>query len=468
MADYRAAVESRDRSSSAPASRPRPDRAIISWLIERSASQNHRVERVPLSALQGWSTKPGDGDLVHQSGRFFAIRGVRVDAGPQQWTQPIIVQPEVGLSGMVVRRFDSVMHCLVRAKMEPGNINYVQLSPTVQATRSNYTRAHRGSAVPYLEYFQDTDPRHVLVDALHTEQGSWFLAKNNRNMVVEVDRDIPVEEDHAWLSVSSLQSLLRSDDILNMSTRTLLACMGAAGFVERMPRGPQTSLSRPVHDSFLAQSGHHSLDRVRAWLDQRRKERAATSEVVPLRQITNEGWNLGAESIRHERGRYFQVVGIDVSATGREVRSWQQPIIAPTDTGLVAFVARRIDGLLHVLVQARVEAGAAAGAHIAPTVQCVPGNYEHLPADQRPRYLDVVREAPASRRHYDAMQSEEGGRLFHARNRYRVVEVDDGFSLDTPPDYQWVTLGQLDALLVPGGNLDIELRSLMACTRTLA
>ena len=46
-----------------------------------------------------------------------------------------------------------MLHCLMQAKMEPGNVNPLQLSPTVQATRSNYTQVHRGTGTRYLEYF---------------------------------------------------------------------------------------------------------------------------------------------------------------------------------------------------------------------------------------------------------------------------------------------------------------------------
>ena len=37
---------------------------------------------------------------------------------------------------------------LLQAKVEPGNINKIQISPTVQATRSNYLRIHGGKTIP--------------------------------------------------------------------------------------------------------------------------------------------------------------------------------------------------------------------------------------------------------------------------------------------------------------------------------
>ena len=32
----------------------------------------------------------------------------------------------------------------MQAKIEPGNINKIQLSPTIQATKSNFTQKHGG------------------------------------------------------------------------------------------------------------------------------------------------------------------------------------------------------------------------------------------------------------------------------------------------------------------------------------
>jgi oxidase EvaA len=47
--------------------------------------------------------------------------------------------------------------------MEPGNINKVQLSPTVQATESNYTRVHGGKAIKYLNFFKNKNQKKILV-----------------------------------------------------------------------------------------------------------------------------------------------------------------------------------------------------------------------------------------------------------------------------------------------------------------
>src|ERR1700743_3627356 len=132
------------------------DGDCIAWLDAQRAANGYRVERVPLDPLDGWTFASDTGNLVHRSGRFFTIEGLRVYLDPgrvPRWHQPIIVQREIGILGILVKEFDGILHCLMQAKMEPGNSNLVQLSPTVQATRSNYTRVHKGSPTPYLEYF---------------------------------------------------------------------------------------------------------------------------------------------------------------------------------------------------------------------------------------------------------------------------------------------------------------------------
>ena len=165
------------------------------WFAACRRHTHGQAERVELDRLDGWHRDPSTGNIRHHTGKFFTIAGLSVDikGGPvEHWQQPIILQPEVGILGVLVKEFDGVLHCLMQAKIEPGNANGLQVSPTVQATRSNYTRVHGGKAVPYLEYFLGTTRSVVMADVRQSEQGTWFLHKRNRNMVVEVTGDVEV------------------------------------------------------------------------------------------------------------------------------------------------------------------------------------------------------------------------------------------------------------------------------------
>ena len=54
----------------------------------------------------------------------------------------------------------------MQAKIEPGNINKIQLSPTIQATKSNFTQKHGGRKPNYLEYFLNAVDHEIIVDQI--------------------------------------------------------------------------------------------------------------------------------------------------------------------------------------------------------------------------------------------------------------------------------------------------------------
>jgi dTDP-4-dehydro-6-deoxy-alpha-D-glucopyranose 2,3-dehydratase len=440
-----------------------------SWLAERSEANRLAVNRVPFAALPGWSFDDDTWDLRHTSGRFFSITGVEVRTDRQwhpTWSQPIIVQPEIGILGLLVKSIDGVPHFLVQAKHEPGNVNGLQLSPTVQATRSNYLRVHGGSDVRYLEYFTSRAKSRVLVDVLQSEQGSWFLRKRNRNMIVEAVGDVPLHDDFRWLTLHQLHQLLQEPNAVNMDTRTVLSCVDTSA--DRFRCGLPPSAGRfaaAVAGSIAGDAGSLlTLPEVLSWLTDLRARREHVQRQVPLAATASSGWYRTADAVAHDSGDYFEIIGVDVAATSREVRSWAQPLLAPVGPGLVAFLAREIDGAMHVLVQARSEAGQLCGVELAPTVQCRPHNY---PAQQLPPFVEDVLGADPRHVRYDAMQSEEGGRFHEAVNRYMIVEVPEDPPLEVPADYCWLTVRQLLDLMIHGNYLNVEARSLVACIQAI-
>jgi oxidase EvaA len=417
------------------------------WLATRAQAHRHEVARVPLAEVDGWSTQPGTGNLMHRSGKFFMVAGLDVSVRTtlpdtcREWQQPIIVQPEIGILGILGKEFDGVLHFLMQAKMEPGNVNLLQLSPTVQATRSNYTGVHRGSPVPYLEYFTRPVPGQVITDVLQSEHGAWFSGKVNRNMIVVVTESVAVREDFCWLTLGQLGQLLRRDHVVAMDTRAVLACA-------------PTTLPGPA--------ALHSDIELLSWFNTEQSRYDIRVQRIPLNAVS--AWQRDEWSIRHELGRYFQFVGVSVHAANREVPHWMQPLLAPVRGAVCAFILRRFGGVPHLLVNSRAEGGFHDHVELGPTVQCTPGN--HGGAD-RPPFLDLVLEAPADRIRYATVQSEEGGRLLGADTSYLIVEADESqAATQPPPGYQWATVDQLSSLLQHGRYLNVQARTLLAAMKT--
>ncbi|MGP3949261.1 NDP-hexose 2,3-dehydratase family protein [Streptomyces sp. 7N604] len=419
---------------------------VAKWLAQRARAHRFAVERIPFDQLDGWFFQETTGNLVHRSGRFFTVEGLhaRVDGGQvREWRQPIIKQPEVGILGILAKEFDGVLHFLMQAKMEPGNRNLLQLSPTVQATRSNYTKVHRGADVKYIDHFTAPGCGRVLADVLQSEHGSWFFRKSNRNMLVETTDDVPLDPDFCWLTLGQIGELLRRDNVVNMDARTVLACAPAV---------------------YPESEALHSDTELLSWFTGERSRYEVRIERIPLAQVA--GWQRNAWAIEHEDGRYFRVVAVEVEAGNREVSGWSQPLFEPVERGVAAFLTRRIDGVPHVLAHARVEGGFLDTVELGPTVQYAPGNYAHLTGADRPPFLDWVLTAGPDRIRYEAVHSEEGGRFLHAESRYLVVDADDEVAV--PPGYRWVTPGQLNSLARHGHYVNVQARTLLACLNAQA
>ena len=452
---------------------------FLRWFKERNQANRFVISQIPFAESDHWFFEDNPYRLRHSSGRFFTIQGIRVrtDFGPvREWDQPIINQPEIGILGIITKRFNNTAHFLMQAKMEPGNVNTLQLSPTVQATKSNYTRIHQGKQPTYLEYFTDRSKGRILVDQLQSEQGSRFLYKRNRNMIVEVDGDIPEHEDFCWLTLGQIKELLLLDNLVNMDARTVLSCIPFTDPEWNWPpmeNSGQTALFHSMvsgfrNDLFLSMLERrrvlHPLDDIISWFTEFKTRHEVHVETISLRDTR--GWNITDDEIRHETGRFFSVAIFSVEAGNREVTRWTQPLLKHFGHGVVGFLAQRKNGVLHFLVRASLEPGNRDTFEMGPTIACSGGLESNGNGKPKPLFLEQFLNAPAGQIRYSAVQSEEGGRFHHFQNRYMIVELPEQERIGHPEHFLWMTLGQiLD--FIRYGYFNIEARNLVSCLSLL-
>lgn len=196
------------------------------WYQKSVASNKMAFESIALSECRKWSICPDTGSMVHDSGEFFRVDGLRIHTSPSRevvggWDQPILTQVghDGGVLGLIRKRFDGVPHYLVEAKAEPGNYNIVQITTTIQATFSNLKRAHKGNATPYSEYF--TSPLEngatVIFSKWMSEDGGRLFNKRNLTMLIEIqkDRELPlVNDSFRWVSLHQIKQLLLYEDAI--------------------------------------------------------------------------------------------------------------------------------------------------------------------------------------------------------------------------------------------------------------
>lgn len=449
---------------------------VIEWMKEKNDGVKSEINIIPLNELKGWSFL--DGRICHDSGKFFSIEGIRISTNyglVPKWDQPIINQPEIGFLGIVVKKIAGTLHFLMQAKIEPGNLNIVQLSPTLQATRSNYTRVHKGVAPLYLEYFNGEKEITVLVDQLQSEQGARFLQKRNRNIIVEIDEneDIPMCENFIWLSLGQIKELLVHPNIVNMDTRTVISCIQFGNYthenlnllaVFQFVNKKFESNSESFLYSILSIDNHlHKLQHIIQWITSLKFKYELDIQKIPIGDINN--WIYDGNSIYHEKNKYFFVVGVDVKIGNREVIAWNQPMVKSAQEGLMGFLVKRINGIFHFLVQAKLEAGNFDIIELAPTVQCLTGNYRKGMNEYTIPYLEYFIKPDEENIWYSTYQSEEGGRFYQEQNLNMIIEVGEDFPIKVEENYCWMTLNQMLSFVIYNNYLNIAARSLLSAIR---
>lgn len=207
---------------------------VKNWFREQRAACTMTVEDIPLKDTRSWIIDSQTGNLHHESGRFFSVHGVRVrqtamrEVGARGWDQPILTEVgnDGGLLGILRQRRHGVPHYLIEAKAEPGNYQLLQLSPTLQATRSNLKRAHKGSKPRFADIFEQPEQHgQILNQQWLSEDGGRLHRKRNFGMIVEVspERDIEVPDGFIWMSMFQIKACLLENAWVNPHIRGIIA-----------------------------------------------------------------------------------------------------------------------------------------------------------------------------------------------------------------------------------------------------
>jgi len=442
--------------------------STVQWIKEQNEAVNVSVRKVPFKSLDKWCFDEINGNLRHETGKFFSIDGIRINTtwgSTKQWDQPIINQPEIGFLGFIVKEINGVFNFLVQAKIEPGNVNFVQLSPTLQATRSNYQQTHGGKKPLYLEYFQNATKEQILLDQLQSEQGARFLRKRNRNIIIKVDEDIEVHSNFIWLTLGQLKALMQLDNIVNMDTRTVVSGIPFGNFTsETIDFFNYLNKSGEYQTKFLKSAlikdkSLHTIEEIITFMTQIKSVNNLEVKQIALQDMKD--WIVTEDEIKRNDEQFFKIIGVDVEIGNREVVKWSQPMVEPAQEGLCAFVCKEIDGVLHFAVQAKLECGNHDIVEFAPTVQTLTGDYKQTPKDTLP-FLDYVLNVSKDKTYFDTLQSEEGGRFYKEQNRNMIMIAGDEIPAELPENFIWMTLNQLYVFIKFNNYLNIQARNLIA------
>lgn len=425
----------------------------LEWVEKKNNEIHVVIEKNGLSDSDFWFYDDEEGAIVNKNRSFFAIKGIqKVVDGNVVAEQPILLQQEIGYLGIICKMIDGEMNLLMYAKIEPGNINHIQISPTIQATKSNFTQKHGGKKPAYLEYFVNASNYNIIVDQIQSEQSSRFLGKRNRNIIIEVDEneDIEVLPSHRWMTFSQLKELMKYDNLVNMDTRTVLSCIPA----DKMEK------FAPINDEALKNSINCDDDNtpeLYQYINNYKMFDESEGKLVPLYSL--ESWETKDNEFVCKYPYSFKVVFCDIEIEGREVTHWTQPLFEATGIATFGLFTCVDNGIRKFLVQAKPEIGCFDKIELAPSVQ-----REYICAEKMNAVDNLFDQLVQDKKgiKFDTVLSEEGGRFYHEQNRNVIIEIDKNDLPELPDGYFWTTYKVLNKLVQVNNCLDIQLRNLLS------
>ena len=435
-----------------------PNCEVLAWVKERNESLVVNIRPNRLSESGFWFYDAENGRVTNQNHSFFTIEGMRAyQDGNPILEQPVIVQDEIGYLGILCKEFDGVLYFLMQAKIEPGNVNKIQISPTIQATKSNFMQKHGGKKPPYLDYFLNADKHTVLVDQIQSEQSSRFYKKRNRNLILLVEDEVEVLPSHKWMTLGQLKELMKIDNLVNMDTRTVLSCIpfsilnGTGGQYRKYFR------DQALHNSIFDDPDPAILPTIYDYINNYKMFRYESPELIPLYKLKD--WEITDDGIRCRYPYSFDVIYCDIEVEGREVRRWTQPLFRAKGMASFGLFTTVRNGKRIFLAHGVPEPGCFDGIELGPTVQreavCghEPDAVEALFLRQYEKKEGVL---------YDVILSEEGGRFYQEQNRNIILEIPLEALSKPPKGYFWTDYRTLNLLTQVNNCLNIQLRNLLS------
>lgn len=451
---------------------------LRSWSLKESASSNlsehldwiktlNQETKVSLARTSfkncgDWFYEQRLGEIKNNKGSFFKIVGIRETLDKKIIAeQPIILQEEIGYLGFLCKVINGELYFLVQAKIEPGNINKVQLSPTIQATKSNFQQKHGGRQPLYLEYFSHVTDEDIIYDQIQSEQSSRFYGKRNRNIIVITSEDIEVNDNFRFMTLGQIKELMAVDNLVSMDTRTVISCVPYQGHLVQ-----NSELAHLFSDKYLYKSVCNNNDdevkSVLRRLNDIKMYSESKKELVPLTDLNS--WTIEeSEVIGFDQP--FKVSLFEIEIEGREVTRWHQPLFEAIGSAILGLFTTVMNHERKFLIKLTQEIGCFDFVELGPTIQ-KEANQCGDSANAIERLFWKLLDEKTNVQH-DVLLSEEGGRFYHEQNRNIIIDVNakELEVIEVPKEYVWVSFNTLNRLLQFNNILNLQLRNLISLLR---
>ena len=412
------------------------EKKFRNWFSSANKLSKPRVYQIDIKKLKKWNF--AETTIHHTSNKFFNFKYYEIQSNDgkisETYYSPFIIQKEVGILGILAKKFKNEYKYLLQAKFEPGNINKIQISPTLQATKSNYTKVHKGKSANFVSFFLNAIiKKNYIFKKKLPEQGTRYINKFNQNIIIEIKNEyIKVPKNFLWVSKNEIKNLLKKNNLLNMDTLSVLSCV-----VKKESQSTSYCTNNEIKDKISAFNKSHN---------QKKKL---------LSLINLKGWEYKNKKIVNLKKEYFSIIGIRTITNSREIKSWDQPIIKEYHKGIVGFIVKKFNNSIHYYMQIVKEPG-----YVNPLLTASICIKDFSIKDYNKNFfIKILKKTNKSKVLFKKTLSEEGGRFFHKQNQNIIIEVKNNIYNIQKKNYSWISHNQM-VDLIKKGTISIEARNL--------
>ncbi len=405
---------------------------LINWLNKQKKLNKLKIQKKNINNLKDWKFKKNS--IFHKTNNFFSIKPFLFKQKNKKIFQPLIVQREEGILGIIKQSKQGKDYYLLQSKIEPGNINGIQISPTIQATKSNYQRKHGGKKTLFLDYFLKPKRNLKIISKVKlSEQGSRFLKKNNWNILLETKKiSIPIKKNYRWLTKEDIKNLINKKNMINMDTISVLSSI----------------IKKNSIDNKINSNKYLNIKL-------KRFNKKFNSRKYQINFKDLKGWKINKNSIYDINKKIFSIFFIDVVASLREVKKWEQPIISDHFSSFNGFLVSEINNTKHYLLKIISELGFDQTKYTSTIFE---KNFS-TKSQKKIKYKSFFNKKNCS---MDIINSDEGGRFLKNQTRNMICEIKNHKKINLNDNFIWASHNQVIEL-INQNKMTIEARNLFAC-----
>lgn len=188
--------------------------------IIQNRTQHQALSTTEASPLDHGDWTIDSTELINKKSDYFRIS--LYETGTNS-TRFLITQQQQALVLLVVAEIQGELCVLLNTRYEPGLIDGVNYTTTIQSTPNNYLRQHGGKETPFLELAAHPSAHGcVLLDTENYDWGDLYLSKTKRFLIIKVDQAAPPPPGFIWVTKNALTHMAIVDHLITNDLRVCI------------------------------------------------------------------------------------------------------------------------------------------------------------------------------------------------------------------------------------------------------